>query len=186
MIRINLLPVRAAQKKEQLRGQIAILVVGLTVAVVGCGIGHATILKKVSKQKEEVARKEVEISQLKKKLGEVAQFKKKKKELSGKLEILDTLKEGKTGPVRLLDELSQVLPEKLWLTKFKESGGSVSLDGVGLSEEVVAQFLKQLEESPYYRNVELQVTQQGTAGGVKVQKFSLAAKVETPPKTDNN
>ncbi len=112
----------------------------------------------------------------------MAEFKKKKEELVGKLDILGQLKQAKSGPVYLLDQLSQALSEKLWITAFKESGGTITLSGVGLNEEMVAQFLKNLESSPNYKNVELQVIEQATQAGVRVNKFNVVAKVETTPK----
>ncbi len=182
MIHINLLPVRAAQKKEKLRGQIAAMVLALIITFAACAAGYASLLFKVDDLKDEISSKEAKIKNLKKVLGEVAEFKKKKEELVGKLEILDQLKDGKSGPVHLLDELSLILPDKLWLTSFKESGGAITISGVGLNEDVVALFLKQLEQSPYYKNVELQVIEQSSQAGVKTNKFNVVAKVEAPPK----
>ena len=37
MIRINLLPVRAAQKKEKLRSQLSIFILCLLLVCIGCG-----------------------------------------------------------------------------------------------------------------------------------------------------
>jgi type IV pilus assembly protein PilN len=182
MIRINLLPVRAAQKKEMLRGQLVVLTLCVVVALVGCAGFYASLFFKAEAVKKEIAQKEAQINRLKKTIGEVAHFKKLQEELRGKLDILDKLKEGKTGPVHLLDELSKVLPDKLWLVSFKESSGTISISGVGLNEVTVAQFLRNLEASPYYQNVELQVTEQIAQGGLKMQKFNVTTKAETPAK----
>ncbi len=183
MIRINLLPVKAAQKKEKLRGQLAILGVSVVVVLIGCAGVYASLLGKVSSEQDSIRQKEDEINRLRKTIGEVAHFKKLQKELSGKLEILQALKDGKSGPVHLLDELSHSLPDKLWITSFKESGGGVSLSGIGLNEETVAQFLRNLEASPYYQNVELKVVEQTVQGGLKLQKFNVDCRVEAPQKT---
>jgi type IV pilus assembly protein PilN len=183
MMYINLLPVRAAQKKEKLRDQIAILILSMVVTVVACGVVYATLMSSVDEMKADIANKQAKIKVLKKTLIEVAEFKKKKEALVGKLDTLDQLKLGKTGPVHLLDELSLVLPDKLWLTSFKESGGSVTLSGVALNEDTVALFLKRLEKSPYYRSIELQVIEQASQSGVRVKKFNLVAKVEKPRRT---
>lgn len=181
MIRINLLPVRAAQKKEALRGQMAILGLTLAGTVVACGGVYATMLMQISAEQEAKAAKETELLQLKKAIGEVDHFKKLQNDLQEKLSILEKLKQGKTGPVRLLDSLSSALPEKLWLTSFKESGGTVNIAGLGMSEETVAVFMRNLEESPSFRNVELQVTEQTSQGeGPRLQKFELICAVEPP------
>ncbi len=181
MIRINLLPVRAAQKKEALRGQIAILVLSLVATVLACGGVYATMLMQIGSEQEAKAAKENELLQLRKAIGEVDKFKKLQKDLQEKLGILDKLKQGKTGPVRLMDGLSNALPEKLWLTSFKEVGGAVTIAGMGMNEETVATFMRNLEESPFFRNVELTVTEQTNQGDApRLQKFELSCQVETP------
>jgi type IV pilus assembly protein PilN len=186
MIRINLLPVKAAQKKEQLRGQLVILLLCVVIAAAGCAAVYIALTAKVSAVKEENARKEAEINRLRNQIGEVGRFKKLQQELQGKLDVLDQLKEGQAGPVHLLDELSKAVPDKLWITSFKESAGAVSLSGLGLNEETVAQFLRDLEATPYYQNVELQVVEQTTQGGLKLQKFDITCRVRTPPKSATN
>jgi type IV pilus assembly protein PilN len=181
MIRINLLPVKAAQKKEKLRGQLFLLLFCVIVAVAGCAAVYVSLLAKISATKSENARKEQEIERLKKVIGEVGRYKKLQQELQGKLDVLAKLKENKSGPVHLLDELSKALPEKLWLTAFKESAGSVSISGVGLNEEKVAEFLRNLDASPYFQKVELTVVEQTTQGNVKLHKFDLTCKTVAPP-----
>jgi len=182
MIRINLLPVKAAQKKEMLRGQLVILLLSVILVLVACAGVYLSVAGKVTAEKEEIARTESEISSLKKAIGEVGRFKKLQKELQGKLDILEKLKEGQTGPVHLLDELSKSLPEKLWIVSYKESSGNISLQGMALNEATVAQFLRDLEVSPYYKGVELKVIEQATVSGRKLQKFDVSCLTETPPK----
>ena len=80
----------------------------------------------------------------------------------------------------MLDELNSALPAKVWLTDFSEKAGSVSLSGFGDTEKTVASFMDRLERSPYYRNIELSVTEQSSVGEVKMQKFTLKCQTEKP------
>ena len=180
MIRINLLPVKAVQKKEQLRGQLIILVISLVLASAVCVAVYGAVLTKIDTEKKAIAQKEGEINRLRKTIGEVAHFKKLQQELQAKLDILEKIKTARSGPVRLLDELSKSLPDKLWLVSYKESGGNISLSGVGLKEEIVAEFLRNLEASPYYRNVELRVIEQIGQGGQQLQKFDVTCQADKP------
>ncbi len=176
MIRINLLPVKAAQKKEKLKGQL--LIVCLTLIVTGalCASVYMHFLNKISDAQAEIDQKRFEISKLMKTIGEVNQFKKRQKELRAKLDVMDKLEEARSGPARLLDELYKALPEKLWLTTFSEKSGVVKIDGVGVNEETVALFMRELEASDFYNNVELKVTQLTEQKGNKFHKFSLVCK----------
>ena len=185
MIRINLLPIRAAQKKEMLIAQVVVLVLSIVLVSIACGLVHWTIGSKVAAEKARIEQTQAEINNLRKKIGEVGRFKKLQKELQGKLDVLNKLKEAKAGPVHLLDELSTVLPEMVWLESFKETKGTIAIKGVGLNEEVVASFMKALEASPYYENVELKVIEQKKAkGGGKVHSFNLSCRAATPKKPE--
>jgi len=183
MIRINLLPIRAAQKKEKLRSQLSVLFLCLILVCAVCGALYVQQMFAIDDLKDEIAIINKKNADLKKTLGEVANYEKKKKDLEKKLTVLNRLEEGRSGPVRLLDELSNALPtlpDKVWLTEFSESGASINMKGVGDNERTVARFMQNLEASPYYKNIELTVTEQASVGGIKMQKFTLRCQKETP------
>jgi len=183
MIRINLLPVRAAQKKEKLRSHLSLLFLSIILLVAICGALYVQQMFAIDKIKQEIVTIDKKNAELQKTLGKVAGYEKKKHDLEKKLAVLKQLEEGRTGPVRLLDELSTALPplpDKVWLSKFTESGGSIALDGIGDNERSVARFMRNLDASPYYRNIELSVTQQTNIAGLKMQKFSLKCQTESP------
>lgn len=180
MIRINLLPVRAAQRKEKLRTQVSVLCLSLLFVCIVCGAEYMRMMSKVDDKAAEVKSVEREINQLKKKIGEVSKYKKLQGDLKKKLDILDVLKENKSGPVHLLNELSLALPDKLWINNYSVSGGKVNIKGFCLSEKIVATFMRNLENSPYYRNIELGVTEQTTVNGVKLQRFTLVCQTDKP------
>jgi type IV pilus assembly protein PilN len=182
MIRINLLPVRAAQKKERVRSQISVLVLCLVFVFAACGAEYFRMATKIDDKKAEVQAVEAEIKQLQKKIGEVSRYKKLQADLKKKLDILQVLKEDRSGPVHLLNELSLALPEKLWVVDYSVSGNQVTIKGVCFSEKIVADFMRNLEASPYYRGVELGVTEQSTVNDVKLQKFTLTCQTEKPVK----
>ena len=182
MIRINLLPVRAAQKKEHLRSQIVLLALSAVLMLAACAAIYVSLSVKVNGVKDDIQTKQAEVVRLKKAIGEVGRFKKLQADLRGKLDVLDQLKAKRSGPVRLLDELSNAMPDKVWIKSFSEKGGAVSISGTGLTEVNVADFLQRLEASPYYRGIELKVIEQKTEGGRKVERFSISCRTETPKK----
>ncbi|MBE0596253.1 MAG: PilN domain-containing protein [Desulfuromonadales bacterium] len=183
MIRINLLPVKAAQKKEKLRGQMILLAASLVLSLVCFGAVYTVILSKVSGERDEIARLEQEANRLKKAIGEVGQVKKLQEELQGKLDVLAQLKAGKSGPVHYLDQLSQALPERTWLTGFKETAGSVSITGIGFREESIADFMRSLDASGFYKGVELQVIERVTQDNTNLHKFEVACKTDPTGKS---
>lgn len=182
MIRINLLPVRAAQKKEKVRSQMSILVLSLLAVTIACGAEYFRMTSTIDSKKEEISSVQDQINKLRRQIGEVSKYKKLQADLKKKLDILKTLKDGRSGPVHLLDQLNISLPDKLWLTAYAVSGGKVSIDGMAVDEKVVATFMEKLEASPYYTGVELNGISLSMKNKMKLQKFKLTCQVARPAK----
>jgi len=181
MIRINLLPVRAAQKKEQLQSQIVILVLAVVATLAVCVFAYMAMSSRVEAARQDLQDKQSELNRLKSVIGEVRGFEAKKKELTAKLEVLDKLKANRIGPVRVLDELSRAIPERAWVESFSlDATGSIEIKGVGLKQEVVADFMRNLEASPYYQNIELVVIDQKESKGRTLEAFSIRCVLESP------
>lgn len=176
MIRINLLPVKAAQKKEMLMGQLMVLALALIVTGVLCGGAYMYVVGEVEAMQTKIDQKKSDIAKLQKAIREVKDFEKRQKDLKDKLGVLEKLKTARTGPVYLLDELYKALPEKLWLTKFSEGRGNAKISGVGATEEIVALFLRNLEGSKSYESVELKTIKQVTKDKIKFHQFDLTCK----------
>ena len=180
MIRINLLPVRAAQKKEKLRSQVTILVLSLVLVGLVCGALFVQQQRTNEGLQQEIADINRRNTELQSRIGEVRDYEKRKADLEQKLSVLAELKNQKTGPVRLLDDLSDALPEELWLTSFSEQNGSIDLAGIADTEQRVALFMETLERSEHYSNIELTVTEQTTVGNRRMQRFTLKGRAVTP------
>ena len=176
MIRINLLPVKAAQKKEMLKGQLMVIALVLIVTVGICGAAYTHIVGEVDDMQQQIDQKQSEIAQLQKVIKEVKDFEKRQKDLRAKLNVLEKLKTARVGPVYLLDELYRAMPDKLWLTKFKEGSGKAQISGIGASEETVGLFMKNLEASGSFEGVELKVTKQKVQDNIKFHEFQLTCK----------
>ncbi|MBI2361260.1 MAG: PilN domain-containing protein [Deltaproteobacteria bacterium] len=106
-------------------------------------------------------------------------------ELRGKLKVIDDLNKKKTGPVRVMESLSGAMPARLWLTQFREASGNATIDGLAVDNQTIAEFMKALSNSAYFKDVELVETAQTEQGGVSLKRFSLSLKlVYQPPEPD--
>ena len=151
MIKINLLPIRAARKREFVIQQLVLFVVLLIGGAVAIYLVSSNMDGKIESKKKEISRTEQQIEQYRKAIGEVEKFKGLEDQLNRKLEIIESLIKGKTGPVRVLDKLSQLIPKQVWLTKWSDKGGTVELEGEALTNKYVAEFvsaLKDMGETP--------------------------------------
>jgi len=157
MIRINLLPFRAARKKENIRRQL--MIYGLSVVLLFCLMGYTFFYLKstLSGLKDEEKRIQDELKSYEQTIKRIAELEKKIKEIRAKLEVIRELEKNKTGPVHLLDEIALAVPkDKLWLSGMKETKGSLTLTGTAMDNETVALFMTNLEQSEHISSVDLQ------------------------------
>lgn len=180
MIRINLLPVRAEKRRESLRQQAVVAVGVIVVLVAGIALVHVTLGSDIDHMRDQITQRQAEISRLQAVIGEVKEFRKKKRDLEEKIEVINKLEQRQRGPVRVLDALARVIPEKMWIEKLKDSGGTVSLEGIAIDNQTIARFMTQMEASPWFQGVRLEVTRQVTRAGVNLKSFSLKASVVYP------
>lgn len=146
MIKINLLPIKATRKREYVKQQLILAVVLLLGAVVGCYMWYSSMSGKIADKKKEIASAKQQIEQYKKAIGEVEKYKGLEAALNRKLEIISSLEKGKTGPVRVLDHLSQIIPKQVWLMTWSEKSGTVKIEGEALTNKHVAQFITALKK----------------------------------------
>lgn len=180
MIKINLLPVRAAKRKETARQQAVILVATLVLVLLIALGAYSYFLLRISSTKEEISKSEQELSELKAQIGKINELEKLKAEVQKKLDVLNQLRREKTGPVDRLKTISQAVPERLWVTGYSESGTTVTLSGVAFDEELIAEFMRSIERSPDFSGVELVVSEQVEISGMKLKKFDLRFNLESP------
>ncbi len=174
MIKINLLPIRASKRKESARQQLLIFLVSLFLVIGLALAAYSFLLIKISSTNKDIAQAEQEIQELKAKIGKIKDLEKLKADVQKKLDVLNQLRRGKSGPVHRLSTLSGAVPEKLWLTGYTESATGVKVTGVAFTEELIASFMRSLQESEDFTNVELVVSEQVEMAGMKLKKFELS------------
>jgi type IV pilus assembly protein PilN len=144
MIRINLLPVRKKVKQEAGRQILALFALVLLGAGAGNFFWYSDRDGVVVKQKEGLAQTRKRIADLEKTIGEVKNINDRKTEVEKKLAVLDELRRGRSGPVRMLDALANAIPKKAWIKTFNEERGAVSLIGSAVSHDDVAELMRNL------------------------------------------
>ena len=176
MVTINLLPIKAELRRKALISQLAILGISIVALVVVLGAFHETLKIRRDNLQQEITDTRIEIQRLTVQAGEIEVFKKRKQELERKLDIIKDLNAKKAGPVQMLDELSILVPEKIWITSLSNTGGKLVMEGQGVDNTVIADFMKKLQGSQQFDDVELILTQQEGAN----VKFVIQCKVKLP------
>jgi Tfp pilus assembly protein PilN len=77
-----------------------------------------------------------------------------------RVDVIDQLRAGQTGPVNLLAMLGQTVndTEAVWLRKLDDTGPSVTLDGTALSTDAVATLIGNLQKTGFFKTVEIKET----------------------------
>jgi type IV pilus assembly protein PilN len=183
MVRINLLPVRVSKKKEAGKQQLALFAVVLVAGLLVNYFWAASRAGDLKSRESKLARTREDIAQLERIIGEVKNIKDAQQELQKKLDVLERLKQGRTGPVRMLEELATVTPRQLWLTKLDEKGGAVTFSGSSASIDDVSEFMLKLKQSKYFTKVELKKTTavKATGRGERLVNFEITATAQYSP-----
>lgn len=180
MIKVNLLPIRKSKRAEALRTELTLAGLGLLLLVLLAALITGWTQLSIGEAQAENARLKNKIEEMKAVVARVEEIENLKADLQRKLQVIKELKANKSGPVRLLDELAQATPEKLQLTSLEEKEGLIKLAGVSVSNEVISQFLSNLESSAYLREVYLNAIEQKEVSGIKLKSFSVTMRLIVP------
>lgn len=176
MIRINLIPVPKVRKQEKLILEAVIGVAVVVVTVVVCYFIGAQMSAGIGDIQAENAQIQQRINELRAKVGEVEKYKEKARTLQQQLNVIRDLERGRSGPVRVLDELTEIVPRKLWILSFDENQGNVKIEGIATDGTVIADFLENIKKARFFQNAVLErVT--SSPGGDDNQRFIINMRV---------
>ena len=178
MVRINLLPVRVSKKKTAGKQQLLLFALLLVGGLIGNWAWNASRAEDVTTRQRRLDKTKADVQALERIIGEVATIKQEQKALEEKLAVLDSLKKGRTGPVRVLDELATIMPNRVSLKRMAEKGGRVSFEGTAGTIENVSEFLAALKRSTHFKDADLLRTEAKTQGAARTVDFSIEATLD--------
>lgn len=189
MIRINLLPVKAAKRREQGQKQLLVGAGWITLVIVGIIVFHSAAESKINDLRTHNQELSTAIARLKNEIGDYELVRAQKDDLIRKKNAIERLQKNRSGPVWLMRELSDILtkgkgptfnkdqyeellhrdpnaalnttwdPKRVWLLSYDEKAHQVKIHGAAKSDEDVAEFLKRLKLSAFFSDVYWQQTQ---------------------------
>ncbi|HYU26291.1 MAG TPA: PilN domain-containing protein, partial [Thermoanaerobaculia bacterium] len=108
------------------------------------------------KEKQEmVANKQAEADRLQAIIKQVDDYTKRKESLQKRIDLINQLKQNQKGPVKIMDRVSQDLPDLVWLDRMTMSGGLVTIGGRGLNPNAIANFVDNVKNDPLFEEPEL-------------------------------
>ena len=112
--------------------------------------------RKLAERRETVAAKTAEAQRLEAIIREVEEFQRRKDSLQRRIDLINQLKQNQKGPVKIMDRISQDLPDLVWLDRMSMSGGAISLNGRGLNPNAIANFVENVKNDPLFEEPDLQ------------------------------
>lgn len=211
MIRINLLPGKRPKRVEASQRQLVLMGAGVLVGLGVIVAVHVQTSNELDQAQQRNAVLQTEIERLKSELGDYEKIKAQREELMKQRRTIDALEKGRTGPVFLLREIAEILtPGKgptfdgvlyqemllrdpnvgfnagwdtrhVWLESVEEDSKKLRIKGMAKSNDDVAEFLKRLNLSVFFSDVNPESTTQSQTGSqasaVKYVTFNLSATV---------
>ncbi|MBP8821327.1 MAG: PilN domain-containing protein [Brachymonas sp.] len=174
MIRINLLPHREAAKKAR-REQFYVLfgLVALLAAVIVFAV-YTLIETQIEQQNRKNDFLKQEIAVLDKQLEEIKQLREKTNALLARKKVIEDLQRDRGETVYLLSELTQQVPEGVYLKSLKQDGLKVNIAGYAQSNARVSALMRNLEASPWLERPVLIETKAVVLDGRRVNEFSMS------------
>jgi type IV pilus assembly protein PilN len=189
MIRINLLPHREEKRKQKKAAFFALLALG---GLIGVGVvlmvgGYNARAISIQEQRNTVLKSA--ITDLDKKIAEIATLKQEIEALKARQQAVEDLQGDRNQPVYLMDELVKQTPAGVYLKGFKQEGQKVTVTGYAQSQERVSELLRNLAGvSPWLERPDLiEVKSTGLGQGKsarKVVEFNLVVSIKRPRDKD--
>jgi len=188
MIKINLVaeaPAAAATKRKKPEGTGAVRKGDMTllaVLIIALAITGGNWYR-LTKQRDELKQTERELrterDRLQVFIQKVEELEAKKAKLQHKINVINDLKNAQRGPVRIMDEVSKALPELVWLDNMTLNGDALSLSGMAMDENAVANYISNIDASPYFHEPVLLDTSRAAADTFRFRLSCVF--IHTPP-----
>ncbi|MFK2878416.1 PilN domain-containing protein [Rhodanobacter hydrolyticus] len=126
-----------------------------------------------------------EIKQLDVKIDKIKELDKVRDHLLARKQIIEQLQADRSKMVHLFDELVKTIPNSVRLTALKQAGDTMSLDGVAQSNASVAEYMRNIEASPWMGHVDLRSTVNTHDASRTPYGFGLSVGLGKPKADDN-
>jgi len=184
MIRINLLAAHEVEREKKQQWLVKGIILSYLTLLAVVLIGFWMLGSQVQNLKKEKGALESQTREALSLQKEIKELKDKREMSQNRLTILQNLEKNRHGPVTLMEYLSTTLPvNQLWLTSLKENGPEIRIDGMVLSNEILAEYMKRLEVFPMISQVDLVQSIQAVYKGLKIKQFTLTLTDRTKPST---
>lgn len=173
MIRINLLPHRAEKRRARQIQFIALSVIAVVLAGLLVVIVQIAIDAQISYQQRRNTYLKQETAVLDKQIAEIKKLREQTQALLARKNVVEGLQSTRSDVVHLLDQMLRILPDGVYLNSLKQTGNKIYLVGYAQSNARVSTLMRAIEDSPWLDTPTLIEIHATSAGGTRINEFSL-------------
>ncbi len=179
MSQINLLPWREEERQEKTRQFATLTVLSLLLTAAGVLLVHTNFNNQIDHQTARNKILQDEITRLDTSLKKIATLEDTKSKLLARMDIIQSLQQQRPQIVHLFDDFVRTVPEGIFLTKIKQNGSQLHIDGVAESNGRVSAYMRNIDASEWMATPKLKVieTKKGT---LRSSTFSLITSQSSP------
>jgi Tfp pilus assembly protein PilN len=163
MIKVNLLRdqtarVRRSFAKPTVSRTGLILVAIFVLVAAGMGAWWFYLNKQIQNCTEKRNKLRIEEARLQSLQKEIEKYKQMKQLRLSRISVIEKLKEAQTGPVVLLNQVLQSVPQNgvMWLTSLNQKESQVRIVGYAQHTEAIPDFMSNLASNGFFRTVDLE------------------------------
>jgi type IV pilus assembly protein PilN len=177
MIRINLLPYRAARTKENVRKQVSVFILGMILLLVILVVGQGLLSARTARMAGQLDGLKKEVTKYEATAKKVEEYKAELKKLQQQIEVVGQLEAMREDPPTLLAKIADLsVTGNMQFNLLRVDANTVAIDGVALDNETVAEFMTRLERSGLFTDVILTSSRHITQFNVAVKEFKLVCR----------
>ena len=172
---LNLLPFEMRKRVRQIGKPIVIILASIALALTltwgaGAIVGYRSELNSVN---DEIKKRKPEVEA-------IAKLQKQKDECCKEISALEKIQVGEVSKTELLEELTKILPDTVWIWNFKYTGKEIEISGFADS---ASNLIPLIDKSPLFEKVEFMapVTKERLMRGPdakEYERFKIKARIE--------
>ena len=184
MVRLNLLPWRETKRQHQKRVFIAASLAAVSVTLAAALASYVVIDDMIQYQESPNTLLPTEIASLDRKIKEIKEIEKKKRDVLARMEIIQELQGLRPEIVHLFDEIVTAIPNGLYLTGLKQTGTTVVLEGRAQSYGRISELMRRINASAWLANPTLKIIKEPDKTDTGLSHFELQLQQQRPGKRE--
>ena len=176
MTKINLLDWRAERRARRLEQFRNMMVLGLVFALGLVALGYIGMNNAISQQQARNDYLKQQIAEIDQKIKEIEDLERTKQNLLSRMRVIEELQSSRSATVHFFDELVNTVPDGITLNTIKQTGDSVTINGVAESNGRISSYIKSFENSPWFAEPKLVIIKTSEKNKQREGEFTLRVK----------